>query len=75
VFLFKLILILNVDDAGELLDPVQQNVTLLDRRLVLVILGIGPVRFNNTSNFVDATVQSTSSNKSCQFPENKNKTN
>ena len=41
---------LNVDDPGELLDPVEEGVTLLDAGLVLGVFAVRSVRHHNTSN-------------------------
>ena len=60
---------LYVDDAREFLNAVQQNISLFDGGLILVIFRIGAVRFDNTTDFIDAAMKATSSNETCQLPE------
>lgn len=59
----------NVDDARQLLDAIQQNVSLLDGGLVLVVLRVRSVGLDDAAHLVDATVQPASGDESCQLPE------
>jgi len=59
---------LDINDAGKLLDTVEKDISLLDGRLVLIVLGIRAVSLHNSTDFVDPTMQPTSSNETSQFP-------
>jgi len=52
---------LDIDDTGKFLNSVEKDVSLLDSRLVLIILGIRAVGLHNTTDFVDSTVQAAKS--------------
>jgi len=63
--------LLNVDDSGQLLHSVEQNVSLLDGGLVLPVLVVRPVRLHNSTDLVYLAVQTASYNESGQFPAKK----
>jgi hypothetical protein len=54
---------LNVDDARQLLNTIQEQITLFDGILVLGILGIGSIGFNDTSNLVNNSIQTSTRNQ------------
>lgn len=64
-------LFLNVDNSWKLLYTIQKNVSLLDCSLILPVLWIWPICFNNTSNFVHLTVQSACCYVAWEFPVQK----
>ena len=53
-------LFLYVDDATEFLDPVEEQISLLDGVLILLVLAVGSIRLHNSVDFVDFRVESTS---------------
>lgn len=53
----------DVNDAWQFLDTVEQDVTLLDGRLVLVVFGIGSVGLDDTTHFVDSAMETTGGDK------------
>ena len=55
--------LLQINDSRKLLDAVQQEVPLLDGRLVESIPLIRPVCLQNTSNFINLAVKLPSSNE------------
>jgi hypothetical protein len=59
---------LQINDSRKLLDAVQQEVPLLDGRLVESIPLIRAVCLQNTSNFIDLAVKLPSCNEAWQFP-------
>ena len=65
--------VLQINDTGELLDSVEQEISLLDCCLVERILRIWPVRLQDTSNLVDFTVKLSSSYEKRQLPGQKYK--
>ena len=48
---------LDVDDSRQLLDPVEQDVTLLYDGLVLRVLRVWSVRHNNSANLVNLAME------------------
>lgn len=58
---------LDVDDPGELLDAVEQDVPLLDAGLVLPVLTVRPVGHHNTPNLIYLGVKSTAGNEPAQL--------
>lgn len=61
---------LYVDDAREFLNAVEQNISLLDGGLILVVFGIGTVRLDDASHFIDAAVKTAGSDETRQLPTN-----
>lgn len=59
---------LDVDDTAQLLDTVQENVSLLDSLLVLCVLCIGSVSLHNSIDLVDHTVQTSSRDELGKIP-------
>ena len=53
-------LFLYVDDATEFLDPVEEQISLLDGVLILLVLAVGSIRLHDSVDFVDFRVESTS---------------
>ena len=51
---------LNIDDSAEFLDAIEEQISLLDGVLVLLILAIGAIRLYDAIHFVDLRVKSTS---------------
>ena len=60
--------LLQVNDSWKLLYAVQQEVPLLDGRLVESVPLIWPVRLKNTSNLINLAVKLPSCNEPWQFP-------
>ena len=51
---------LDVDNSAEFLDAIEEQISLLDGVLVLLILAIGAIRLYDAIHFVDLRVKSTS---------------
>jgi len=66
--------LLQVNDSWKLLYAVQQEVPLLDGRLVESVPLIWPVRLKNTSNLINLAVKLPSCNEPWQFPTSERKT-
>lgn len=62
---------LQIYHTRELLDSVQEEVSLLDSCLIKSILGIGSVGFKNTGHFINLAMQFTSCYKTRKFPVDK----
>jgi hypothetical protein len=67
----SMLLFLNVDNSWKLLYTIQKNVSLFDSSLILPVLWIWPICFNNASNFVHLTVQSACCYVAWEFPVQK----
>jgi hypothetical protein len=65
---FFLLIFLHVDDTTQLLDAVQQDVTLFDGLLVLSVLCVGSVGLDNAIHLVNNAVQTTSRDELGQIP-------
>ena len=63
---------LDVDHSWQLLHTVDENVALLDGRLVLSVLRVGSGGDDDSPDFVNLAVQPTIGNELGQLPANKN---
>ena len=52
------------------MNAVEQNISLLDGGLILVVFGIGTVRLDDASHFIDAAVKTAGSDETRQLPTN-----
>ena len=57
----------DVDDPTQLLNSVQEHVTVLDARLVLMVLCVRSISFYDAIHLVDLAVESSGRNKTSQF--------
>lgn len=53
----------HINDPRQLLDPIKQEISLLDQSLVLGVLRVWPHGLQNAANFVDLAVQPPAGNE------------
>jgi PIN domain nuclease of toxin-antitoxin system len=65
--LLQAVVKLQINDTRQLLNAIEQVITLLDDRLILSVLSVWTISFNHSSNLVHFAIQTTSSDEAGQF--------
>ena len=58
---------LNVDDSAEFLDAIEEQISLLDGILILLVLAVGAIGLHDAVDFVDLRVESARGDESVKI--------